>query len=391
MTNRGSLKTTAKGFVFVFNGINTVFPFGMAVMLAGAYIMRGWEQMNAEHYLEHYSLFPIRHFFFILFSLIAICIFICIFCRMLSGLQTICNKKYCIRILTFFILFLISCILRLALVYTFKEYIQPFSDFQRIWDIAHGNIAEHIDYYTLFPAYMNFTVFERDFIRIFGDQYIHLIYFNCTVSSITASLIYLMCNVVFANERLSILAGMLYVLMPSNIVYCAVSTPEFLAVSANILGSICLLKIFEQTGFKQVIFAGLGGFFLGLGSAYKPFGIIIMIAFLMSFAVHGIMHSGKSKCWMFLIVLVILGCYKGASTGVLQNTENEFQIDLDYAVSYPHYFLIGLNTEGEGQIHLGSLSRKYYSEYLNNGHNVEAAGQYAAEVLKKTGMIILMQ
>lgn len=361
-------------FILIFNGLCIIFPFGMAVIFATVYIAGGWEHIIPGHNLEYYFLFPVKHplisalmLFIIVFSIYA-------FYRFLLLL----NASSAFTALSIFFL---SCTIRVTLAFIFKEDIQPFSDFQRVWDMAHGNFSEHVDYYTLFPDYLNFAVFEKYFIKIFGDQYIHIIYFNCIAASFIASVLYFMGKIFFKDEAISVFMGMLYAFMPSNIIYCMVGTPEFLSISANLLGTFFLLKLYEQTGYRQIISAGLGGVFLGIGSSYKSFSIIIIIAFSMSFLTERILLFNIKRYLALLIIMLVFSGYCFSTASILQNTETEFKIELNNSTAYPHFFLIGLNTEGEGQIHNGNLSRKYYSTYLNNGHNAEFAGQYAKEIL----------
>lgn len=46
-----------------------------------------------------------------------------------------------------------------------------------------------------------------------------------------------------------------------------------------------------------------------------------------------------------------------------------------------HQLLVGLNTEGEGQIHLGTLSRGFWNTFLRNGYDSASAGEYAKQLL----------
>jgi len=51
--------------------------------------------------------------------------------------------------------------------------------------------------------------------------------------------------------------------------------------------------------------------------------------------------------------------------------------------STPHFLLVGLNTQGEGQISKGNMSREYYKYYLDNGQDFQGAKQHAYSLLKK--------
>lgn len=53
-------------------------------------------------------------------------------------------------------------------------------------------------------------------------------------------------------------------------------------------------------------------------------------------------------CFFLLLLMLVWGGYKVSEACILEHTEREFGVELDYSSSVPHFFLIGLNTEGEG-------------------------------------------
>ena len=81
--------------------------------------------------------------------------------------------------------------------------------------------------------------------------------------------------------------------------------------------------------------------------------------------------------------------YVGAERVILNHTidffapvleENGYKVDKKNTVY--HFLMIGLNTEGEGQIHIGTLSRSFDNAYSNGNGDAEAARKAAMEALK---------
>lgn len=102
--------------------------------------------------------------------------------------------------------FAVAAVVRFLPIYLFREDIAPFSNFWRSFRMAHGDTKGHLDYYTLFPSYLNFSLFERLSITVFGDRYIFIPCLNILCSSLTASLIFLLAQAVAKNRHIAVAA-----------------------------------------------------------------------------------------------------------------------------------------------------------------------------------------
>lgn len=378
--------------VGVFNGLCIFLPFGMAVILALVYMLGGWEWLIPGHDLSFYGLPALNHLGvgLMILALEAVIIYcIAVFRKKIDVWRGGNTAVLCA--VTAVGIFLTALFLRLFFIAAFQEQLGPFSDFKNVWDMANGYVADQINYYSLFPTYVNWANFERYCIGIFGENFFNIIILNCILASGTAVIIYLIGRIVLSDESYAVLAGLLYSFLPSNIAYCATATPEFLTITLNSIGILLFVRTFEQRGYRQVLAAGLGSVFIGIGSAYKSFGIIIIIAYWISVIIQlsigycaeikGTCHIKKEMMVLLCLLLVTLGGYRLSRSYILSDTENKFGVELDYAASMPHFLLIGLNTEAEGRIGMGTLSRLYYTEYLGNGHDLNAAKQYAKDIL----------
>ena len=137
----------------------------------------------------------------------------------------------------------------------------------------------------------------------------------------------------------------------------------------------------------MLIFA-IAGIALGVGASYKPFAVIILTAFVMAFVAKSIIEVGLRRSravfaiWgrVFLSVAIVIGPYVATTNVILKHTENYYHLNLSNNTSVISNLLVGLNTEGEGQIHLGTLSRLYWNTYRDT-QDAELAKEVAQNAL----------
>lgn len=378
-----------KKVISCFNYTVVLIPIIMSICFALVYILGGWGNIIDNHMVDFYFLKSID----ISGKLITIVVFwfvLIIFLTFLVWKIGEKVKKKEIKILTTPIcIFIIALFIRFLLLYIYNNNLVPFSDFYFVWQLANGNLeAGKMDYYSLFPAYLNFSLYEHIIIKLFGDRYIVVLYLNVIYSALTGGCIYFICREIRNNEVLSIFAGILYALYPSNIIYITTGTPDFIAILFNTIGVFLLLKGYknEKYGNKYLMVFG-GGMALGVGGSFKTFSIVIMIAFGIIIFINIIIERKNKEVKVlmlsFIMLVIMLIGYKGVSDIVLNYTANYYGMELSTDKSTPQYILIGLNTESEGQIHIGTLSRLYNQEYLSNGMDYEAAKSYAYGLLKE--------
>ena len=368
-----------KNLIYVFNSTVMIVPFFMSVVFALVYLFGGWERWDQSHDLSFYFEFVLNNRFFnIMLCFIALNVMI-IFSRMAEKSE---NSMMIVLVILFFAL-----VLRIIPIYLYRSQLKPFSDFYRIWEMAHDRLNGHIDYYKLFPTYLNFTLLIKQSLKLLGDKYENILYINAFVSSLTSVLVYFVSLEATKKINISILASALYAVMPANILYCCTITPEFLAIFFYLVSIFIYFKIKDHSGIAiKLAFYIVTGVMIGLGSAYKPFGIIIIIAIAMNELVCINLYESDSNisCRIVIILLSIfflMGAYRVTKKVILYHTEKTYQIKLNEADSVPHFLLVGLNSEGEGQIHLGSMSRLYYKTYLENNLDVELAKNVTYDIL----------
>lgn len=382
------LKTFTDHCIKIYNIAFFVAPLGIAAFLSLVYMCGGWELIFTDLSFEHYHLESLNHWGLYVLAFLLLVVIMITSIKLIDNSEEYFKNKRLRQVYLCGICFFVCFIIRFLLIYLYREDLAPFSDFRRVWNIANGNLEGEFEYYSLFPTYLNFSVFLRVVIAYFGERFTNVLYINALLCGLTSLSIFLIGYAVFDQEHIGLIASILYAFMPSNIVYTAVGTPEFLAVFFDSFGILCLCLFFAQRSNKgKIVSCILAGVLLGVGASYKSFAAIIVIAFIITdVAKINMNYPDKTFNLKYIAThiccfLVLIVIYKLTSFGILSITENTYNYDLDLRTSIPHYILIGLNTEGEGQISLGNISRLYYKTYLENGHDYKSAKEYAYSLL----------
>ncbi len=378
----------SKVLIRIFNYMVTFFPLIMAVFLSLVYFAGGWNNLIEGHDFEYYFLkkidvsLPLIGLIFI--WIISIASLTYLFNKISIKVNTPIGRKIFLSIF----IFLLAFGVRYLLIFMYREDLLPFSDFSAAWERARGDFeAGKIEQYSLFPAYMNFSLYENYIIRIFGESFVNILYINAAYCGITAIFLFLITREITDNDFACILAGVIYALYPSNIFYSLTATPEFIAILFNTIGVYAFIKAYKKKNMVyQLIWIIIGGLSLGVGGSFKTYSIVMIIAFAMVLIAKYIIENRKcNKQEILSVVLVIiiglLG-YKCASTSILNMSSQHFNMGLSTEKAVPHFLLVGLNTESEGQINVGTLSDLYRQYYMSNGLNYEEAKAYAYDLLK---------
>lgn len=309
--------------------------------------------------------------------------------RVLNCNQSERRKKLIIA----FLIFAVGFFIRWFVLYVFHGEYAPFNDFNNSWRIAHGETGDVFDAYIMFPSYLNFSVYLSLISHLFNGSFMAVLYINAILDSLTAVLIYLIGTEIKnkANSKMAILGAFIYAFMPAGIAYVTTATPEFLTIFFNTFGIYLILLAKKQDSRKKYVLYLVAGIMLGIGTSYKKFAVVIVMAFAMVAIAENVIKNGFGKekrivrSWLAVlgaILLVCIGC-KGTNTIFLEYTGNVYNIEADEKLSYPHHLLVGLNTEGEGQISVGTLSRQYEIRYRENNMDYEDARDYVYGLLEE--------
>lgn len=364
-------------FVNLIMGTTVVFPFLLAVVCAVPCFFGGWSFVWEGHDYDFYFLPHISRylfggglvFAFLTFSFVMLCRLCCAHPKIYGSVGV----------------FFAALLLRMVIVAALGSMVSPISDFALSWERAcRGGAIVAADGSHLFvPAWMNYSMFEYLLVSIVGERFIVVLITNAFFDATTATMIYCIAFMLFRCRIVATIASLLYVCYPPSLAYVLTATPEhlsvacFAVVSASFIAYVTRIRGLTYT----CVLSLLVGVVAGVGNSMKPILPIFGVAMSICLIVDVVLRLDNRIRQTYKHFLV-LGCFFVAqictSTIVLSSSESHFRLDLSHVDPTPHYLCVGLNRQGEGQIHLGSLSRQWASR-VTAGYSSDRANK---EVLK---------
>lgn len=259
---------------------------------------------------------------------------------------------------TLLVAVLLGIVLRVFLAAALLPGLIPFSDFAQVWQIATETASEQtVLYKSFFPERCNYITVVRLLVARTGLTYAALVIGSVTLGLIVVGEVYLLARIAAGRRVVGLLDAAIYALMPSQVIYALIPTPDMLSM-VLLLAAACLLAWQLQYEFDargQLCLALFGGLFIGVGSSFKPIGLVLVIAYLMALGIKclasasggwtGISHAMLSVVVVIGLSAVMPQLVRIAAGGVL-DTQTAHSATASY-------LCVGLNTEGEGQIHVG--------------------------------------
>lgn len=377
-----NVKLIIKRGIRVYGIVFAIIPFLIASLLSVLSYYNFWSIITKELSNEHFLIASFNNklisFFYALLILLVILINIWVLNKIFGSKQQGINMLY---------LFLCAFLVRILFIVLFSEDWVPFSDFKEVWELEYTDRdSELFIMWTAFPAYLNFSVLEHFERLIFGDFFTNVLYINSLFAALTSVMIYAVVYVMSWKKNIALLCGLLYALAFDNIIECTWAVPEFLCVFSNTAAILMLLLAWKDNGKNKYLYYVIAGALFGIGASYKSFSIIIIIAFILTDIVKSLLVNDEGiKRYLILLIAaaLIIIPYKGVKELILQETESFYGMHFTEASATPHFFMVGLRTEGEGQIFIGEHGHDYLYSYISANGNSALVKDVSYEYLKK--------
>lgn len=265
-------------------------------------------------------------------------------------------------------MFLTALVLRIVIVVALGSMVSPISDFAQSWERAcRGAVLVASDRSHLFcPAWLNYSMFQCLLVNIFGKHFIVVLVANAVFGAATATMIYYIALMLFRCWRVATISALLYACYPPSLAYILTATPEHIGIAcfAVVAASFIAYMTKPICISTACLISLVVGMVAGVGNSVKPILPIFFTAMLICVIVDVVICT-DNRIRQIQKHLIVFGCFIVAqictSSLILSCTESCFRIDLTNVNPTPHYICVGLNREGEGQIHLGSISRQWAS------------------------------
>lgn len=247
---------------------------------------------------------------------------------------------------------LVAFISRAIIILFMGKAVSPVSDFANSWLMTKGD-TYYLSHYRFFPAYINYAVFMRLIARFFNYQYISILWSDAIIGSITTVGIIFLAREIYDNDFVSITAGLLYAMYPPAILYSAINTPEHLCIMTMVWGLYFFILVLRSHNIVlSIVYALAFGVLAGISNSMKSFYPIVLVAVIITL-VFNLIASHKWNTKKFILALVVLITIIGAETltmkGISTVSGQLFNIEIDYSDALPHFVMVGLNRQGEGQ------------------------------------------
>ena len=263
-------------------------------------------------------------------------------------------------------MFLTALLLRMVIVAALSNVVSPVCDFAQSWERACCGDAIVVPYcsHLLYPAWMNYSMFEYILASVFGEHFIVVLFTNAVFDAVTAAMIYYIAFMLFRCRSVATIASLLYAFYPTSLAYVLTATPEHLSIACfAVVAASFIAYVTREISLSKICLCSFAvGVVAGVGNSMKPILLIYFAAMSICLVVDVVLCT-DNRIRKMSKHSIAFGCFIAAqictSGLVLSCTESVFHADLSHVDPTPHYFCIGLNRQGEGQIHLGSLSRQW--------------------------------
>lgn len=179
-------------------------------------------------------------------------------------------------------------------------------------DIVMGTPTAHTDQYTYIPeaTYLSMTGLTHAlFYKLFGASVKTVKLLSVVVSAITCGVIYKIGKEGTGDRRVGLVAGYLFAAWPALVAYTGIPTSEHIAmllIALFVLISVFYTKSDKRGNWRYAIgMYALMGTVIGLVDWYRPVGVILLIAYLIS----DILYLGKGEKifrWLAQIAVLVI-------------------------------------------------------------------------------------
>lgn len=352
-----------KLLIKTYSAFHMIFPFLMASIFALIFILFGFEDTEL---CRHFGRKVFINSFFNKVTSIIIFVVLIYFIFLLFKLVLKISSKISIKRLLF-IIFIICFVSRILLLLINLGQIKPFSDFALEWNRANGDNSFYIQQFCN-PTSYNYSVFLKIISFIFFGKFTGVLITDAFLNSISSIFIFLIISFITSKNEYSLFGAFGYIFNPSQIVYTLITTPEHLSITLFLIATYLILLSYKKNNYILLIFSAVIG---GLSQSIKPFFQIIIVAYIIALILF---DNSTIKNKIFRISFSI-GILFGISYIIqfifTKITEIIFGVKFLKGTN-AHFLCVGLNRQGEGQIHLGNLSRTFHN-YIKKGVKPEIA------------------
>ena len=283
------------------------------------------------------------------------------------------------------ILILLCFVVRLICTLYFNDFIQV-SDYLRAYQNSisldfSANYYRSAVHWLLYPNILHYVFL------IFGESQLTLSLFNTIVSCLIVTLIYLITYKISNNKKMSFFISLLYVLLPSSILYISFASPEYIGMLLYclcILFFILLLQIKDNCKlYKLILLSLLTGVTLSISNFFKGISIILLISILIIFIIDFIKKKFYLKQFLKdIISIIIISVTYIVFNALIYSVCDRITGNNVTRNAMAAYLWVGLDSSNNGTYNERIYEK--YNEYLENyDYDFEKVNKIVYSNLKK--------
>ncbi len=284
--------------------------------------------------------------------------------------------------------------IRIAWAVHVGPYVEPFSDFDWAYQAALGS-TDFIRHHATFPSWGLYVGLIRLVINISSPAFISIQIFNALVNSFTVILVYYITLLAAKNFKVAVVAGLMMCFMPSNILYTSVLSPEIpslLLLLLVILGMIVTFKPELRLWIRVIILISVGAV-CAVANYLKAVAVIAIIAYVIAQVMYLRKRDTaqvedkkkpliKQAAIVGLSIVLMAVPFLLTTKAINRYVEQELGVSINHS-QMSHFLFVGLNTKGEGQIHIGEYNHMDLEFLAEHDYDYELTDQWVREFLRR--------
>lgn len=302
--------------------------------------------------------------------------------------RTIHSRDWNSGILCPILLFSITFVSRMVYCWMMEPHLAQVSDFRILLNEAiSGEFTDRLGYYRLYVH----KLFYPYLLHALGlrTQW-HILLFQCFCVSWIPVILYCTGEKI-GDRRIGLLAGIIYVLYPTQLLYLAITTEEHMAaliISALVYWIICLAKRLQKTQrltwslfLRFLLEFFLFGILCGVCSCFKDWAIVMIVAILISIVYLLFKLNNQQRLVLLIGFLLIVMGRSAAREAAIEFAERLLGVKATNGVVSWQFFE---TMDPAGPITWNEEKTKEYAELLNKyDYDFELVNKEAMSIISK--------
>ncbi|WP_368996733.1 glycosyltransferase family 39 protein [Caldifermentibacillus hisashii] len=242
--------------------------------------------------------------------------------------------------------------------------IEPLVDYATFFytavDLSQNEIIQN-RYVALFPHIFGYSSFLSIFMKIFGASYMLPPILNVILSTISVTLIYFICKKI-ADQRIAIVASLLWIFFPSQTIYnmFALSEPLYTTVLLSIIALMIVIHEKLSDRLKTFGYSLVLAVLLAFMNMSRPIAAIPIIALAIWFFIIDIKHIGNKKIFVNKIIYLVTVIIAYSFLTTLSDHYISYRLGEEIATVPGYNIHVGFNMDSYGQWNQHDSDLLYY-------------------------------